>query len=266
MKLKDIIKESVNFAADQINPDDSFKEILTMCSYAQRMFYQYVQKNKPFFMKYLKDRGENQYSHINFEPDGNDYDKSTGTINVYANGIINDKFKNDFNESLEYAVNKLKEKVEVGPLTTEGEKTSYDKPRSKYDDTGSFEKASVIRIPILKNEVEKSKFVEMNLANSNARTLLNILDLDAEELMGTIKHKDIPRLLMKIRNLKSGKIEDNTRDASTTSSTRVNNGAIERGATIHNMGLGIEQIQHYLDRFVQILQQALDAKLDVNYA
>lgn len=266
MKLKELISESVTFQADYYDENANFERILDMCSYAQRMFYQYVQKNKPFFMKYLKDRGESQYSHINFEPDGDGYDKPTGIINVYANGIINDKFKNDFNESLEYAVNKLKEKVEVGPLTTEGAKPDYDQPRSKYDDAGSFDKASVIRIPILKNEVEQSKFTEMNLANGNATALLNVLGLDSEELMGTIKHKDIPRLLMKIRNLKSGKIEDNTREQSTSSSTRVNNGGIERGATMHTMGLGAGQIQHYLDRLVEILQQALDAKLDVTYA
>lgn len=267
MKLKDIIKESVNFAADQINLDDNFSDILSMCNYAARKFYEKMTKEKPFLLKYITDQKSKQYAHIDFEPDDNDYDKPTGIINVYIHNIITDQFAPDFKELLNFTVEELNKKVVTGPLQYEGGKTESGDSREPVNKNDSFSKVSVVRIPIIKNEIKKSEFKEMNLANANARMLLSVLGLDSEELVGRIENKDIPRMIMKIRNLSDDKINANTRDANISQGqARVEGDRISKGATMHDFGLSADKMKHYLMRFSELLQQAYDNKLDVTYA
>lgn len=272
MKLIDIVSlsESVSFFVDMHDENEEFKDVLSICSYAARIFYKRMKDQYPFFEKYILDQREKgKFAHITFDPDGDDYDKKTGTINVYPGGAVNDRFYKNFLDLIDYTVDKLGEKVKVGKLTKEGTKNEYDTPRNKFDDGESADKLGVIRIPIVANEVDAPKFNEMNVANDNARSLLKTLGLDTTELVGEIPYKEIPRLMMKIRNLSSGAIDSATREPTDSQSTRVDRSgdlpSIQKGARIHDMGLSAPRMNSYLENLLVILQQAYDNKANVNY-
>ena len=101
---------------------------------------------------------------------------------------------------------------------------------------------------------------ELNISNTNARALLSILGLDDEELGGSVDYKDIPRLMMKIRNIQNAKVDRAVRQASDTADDPE-----AQGARIIDFGLSNAQIRAYLDRLLPVLDYAMKRKSDLLY-
>lgn len=97
-------------------------------------------------------------------PDGNDYDKSKGIINLYTSGFTS-KFLREY---LKECLKRLKElNIQVGKLYKEQSKTY---------------KSEVIRIPILKNIQTYSGPPEVNMSNRNAYHIFhNVLQFNPDD-------------------------------------------------------------------------------------
>lgn len=113
---------------------------------------------------------------------------------------------------------------------------------------------------------------ELNVANANARLIADMLELDSEDGMGAVEHKDIPAVLRKLMLLKNtGKAAEFVRpDQTHKGPTRVDRSGehptITRGPTIHDMGVDAQRIGQYLDRLIAIFKFAQDNNLCVSWA
>lgn len=267
MKLIDIneLNESVTFWVENDVPIDdqysSYENVGSISSYLSFKFFRYVEKNKPFFYKYLSDKAKNSSypNRIEFDADGDDYFEKTGIVNVYTNGIVSDHFYKDFMEALKHATDAASKYVTFGSFKSESSKNDEGKRQSV--DGGS--KAFVIRVPVVKNDndnFDDADAPELNISNTNARALLSILGLDDEELGGSVDYKDIPRLMMKIRNIQNAKVDSAVRQASDTADDPE-----AQGARIIDFGLSNAQIRAYLDRLLPVLDYAMKRKSDLLY-
>lgn len=271
MKLNQLITESVTFFIDHRDENENFKDILSMCWHLKHLTFREIEKNSPFLYKHLVKQNQSGKGVIDFDPDGDSFDRQTGVINVYPRGLITDHFAAEFMKCLNAALDKLKHKITVGKISKEGDKKEWDKPRLAHKDGDSFSSIGVIRIPVEANHSEKVPYEELNLANDNARALLRVLGVPVDEgdLGGTIKHQDIPRMIMKIRNIHEDKIKANTREPAQSHGRYVDRSGdtpeIKKGAQMYHMGLDQSRIQVYLDKLMVILKQAHDAKMDVHF-
>lgn len=251
MRIQSLINESVTFSLDEHDPNDEFTDVLSMCFFASRKFFEYAKNKKPFFYKSLTDYSENG-KRVQFEPDGDDYDSPTGTMNVYTNGTLNNHTKDDFKETLQHTINELKKYVKIGKLRVEGTKEAYNKPRLQISNKNDVSEIEVIRVPIEQNEAKPANNPELNISNANAERVLKVLGLDYIELAGIISPSEVPKLLMKIRNLSDSKKTDMTR-------------SVESGGRIYDNGADLQRVAGYLDRLTQVLDAAQRKKVGVVY-
>jgi len=105
-------------------------------------------------------------------------------------------------------------------------------------------------------------FKELNVSNANARLILNMLEIDNDELIGGIKHEELPELKRKLIKLKNINTRKYTRDTVTDKgSVRVSKdehglSKISRGPTMIDVGVGQEQITHYIDTLLDLVDFA----------
>ena len=249
MKLINInpLSESVTFWVENgVSIDDqhdSYENIGSISHYLAFKFFNYVKTNKEY------------PNRIEFDADGDDYFEPTGTVNVYTRGIVSDQFYPDFLEALKHATDSASKYVSFGKMSAEGEKGESGGRTS----ASSGESVHVVRVPVTKNDAsfDDADAPEMNISNYNARSLLQVLGIDDDELGGSIDYKDIPRMKMKIHNLRGEQISNATREPSETGG--------ENTAKIIDKGLSSAQINNYLDRLLRILDYAMKKKSDVLY-
>lgn len=272
MKIREILSESVTFRADIHDSAEMFANVLSISFRLSHAFERAYQPDQ-FFAKFAAKMAE-QRAWPRFDSDGDDYDQPTGTINVYVKPeFYNSATSQAVIKYLKAAMASLEANgLEFGELKFEGEKQSWDSPRSHVQPQS--DDVRVIRVPVVRNDSQRDskKVIEVNLSNDNARTILKILGLDDEDLTGSVAHSQIPEVISKINSiLKSGQVSTHSRPASTTHGpaklTRTQfGGEIQRGATVHDMGLSRERISEILQRLKQSMQQAFELKRDFVYS
>lgn len=250
MKIQNLINESVSIDVDDHNADDNFEHVGAIGYYLANLFFEFAKNNKKFFYKHLTDLAQS-HKRIRFDSDGDDYFKKTGTINFYIDGHINQKFIPDLQDCLHACINKLNDHVTVGTLKYEGKKESHDSPRSSY--TGDANNLSVIRIPIIKNDIETERKPSMNISNDNARNLFKVLGLNDDELVGQIPYSELSKLSMRIRNLRDGDKNAMQRQAYS-------------GTNIKDSGVDADRVTYYLDNMLSIIDYALKHKKGIIYS
>ena len=284
MKIDDILFESVSFFVNNDEDDNSenYKDLLSLSHYMSNLLYYKHVKPDTFLYKFFR-KNADENGNIRwwrFDPDGDDHFEKTGVINVYLpEKFISDKLWPTFEKHLYDMLKTLDKGVEIGELKIEGkwsnrgdwkEKDSWEnRERLPYTKGEPVSNIGVIRIPVIKNEVSIEEKPEMNIANSNAASLLRVLGFNSEGLVGTIRHQDIPRLLMRIRNLSQETINQGERQPETSQKTRIGdiNGqrGIVKGPLVMDVGLDISRIKVYLSRLTEILEYAHRKGKDVHY-
>ena len=131
----------------------------------------------------------------------------------------------------------LNNHVKVGNFKFESKKNDSDK-RHETDEVSAW---NVIRIPILQNDFGNSENndPEMTVSNTNAEHILNILGIQDDELVGTIPHNQVNKLLMKLRNISNKTVDVNIREP-------------EIGDNFHNFGLDRNRIETYISVLIKI--------------
>jgi hypothetical protein len=284
MKIDDILYESVSFFVDSNTDDKSenYKDLLSLANFmSNQLFYNHI-KPDTFFYKFLQSKKDEdgRVRWWRMEPDGDDHFEKTGTINLYLpNGFINDKWWPTFKKHLYDMIQSLDERVTVGKIKIEGhwnnrsnwsEKNSWEnRKRLPYNEGEPVANIGVIRIPILKNEVTVEDKPEMTIANTNVASLLRILGLDSNTLMGTIRNKDIPKLLLRIKNISEDRLKQEQRPTTSSQEARIGDvdgrRGIIRGPMVIDMGLDVDRIRGYLNRLQEILIYAHKNGKDVSY-
>lgn len=259
MKLKTILNESVTFFVDTGEARVSTDDVLSVAYHMQNIFFNHISKNARFYEKFiLSDRARRPQ----FDADGNDAFESTGVVNLYPRESLSDpRFADDFKNALRHTLSEIKKFAEIGPLKVEGEKsgTNFEGPRSPYKKGDPVTKIGVIRIPILKNNSKPDTMPEFNISNQNAKLLIDALSIDDNgELAGQITVEEIPRLLMKIRNM-----SDKSMSRATREPEKSEDGP---GAKIYDQGVDIDRVKGYLSRLTEILETALKLKKPVNFS
>ncbi len=256
MKLRDIINESVTFsikdnqsyntAEDDLTQYDTVLSIAFLCGY----IFDSEVKSDPFYYKFVKNKIDTRNGRMYFDSDGDDYDKPTGVVNFYVNNIVNDHFWDSFKNILNRMVGRLSKHVTVGKLKFEGDKT--ENGRLSITSPNDLK---VVRIPIIQNNTiqDDSKQYEMNLANDNARNFLNLIGYNSEDLVGTILYKDIPKILMKLRNIQDKKILNNIRPEN-------------KSNNIIDVGLDYSRLKQYIANFIELLEYANKHKSNISYS
>lgn len=218
---------------------------------------------------------------IRVDMDGtDDYDKPQGTINIYVKKIPS-HFAPDLKALLKQTVDYVKTHFDVGKVTFEGEfddaeyQRSGKRNRSPFSKGDGLEKLAVIRIPLLKNNAKPyEKPPSLNVANANALVVAKILGYETNDdyTSGLIKLKDIPKTIMRLRNLADGKLDAMQRPDSVDSGQRqaVKNAdgttSIKNSqATIHHIGLSRDRINAYVGKLIEILDYCVKNKLDFTW-
>ncbi len=284
MHIKTLIVESVDFqpAVESFPPEAHLDTMISISSHLSNvLFYKIIKIHHPFFYKYLTDRWEKRDMAIRVDMDGtDDYDKPQGTVNIYTKNI-SPRFAGDLKESLKKLIEYAKQYFEVGKVRFEGNKSENPDSDGKYK-RAPFTKGTpldqlgVIRLPLLKNIAAKYEAPpSLNVSNFNARTVEKILgyeDRNEEYSSGMIKLKDIPKTLLRLRNLSSGKLDALQRDdhveKGPTHAVKNADGTTSiqaKGPTIYNMGLSRDAIDRYVGKLIEILQYCLDNKLDFSW-
>lgn len=168
------------YIADASNDQyEKFKDVLSMCFAAKDYFY-----NKALDKETVAKITEEVYPQVSFEPDGNDFDKSTGIINIYCSRFPE--------EIIKPAINKI-----IGFFNENGITTG--KP---MNDISNMTGQKVIKLPIIENEVVKNNkdvAPELNMSNGNAHFIMQKVlgynkdlwtdgDLKASELKSRIEY------------------------------------------------------------------------------
>lgn len=94
---------------------------------------------------------------------------------------------------------------------------------------------------------------ELDVSNSNARIVLKILGIakyDDDELMGHIPGSDFPALQQRLLRLRN--IADKRQQFEIPSTTTKSAG----GPTMIDLGVSSEQVEHYIDRLLEIIKFA----------
>ena len=114
---------------------------------------------------------------------------------------------------------------------------------------------------------------ELNVANANARVILQMIGVSDEEDTGTIENKNIPTVVRKLIMLKNSDKKSNefSREDSIDHPRTVvdKTGDIPRigkqGPTIYNMGLSPDKINYYIDELLKICQVATNNRYDLSW-
>jgi hypothetical protein len=107
-------------------------------------------------------------------------------------------------------------------------------------------------------------YEELNISNSNAAALLDVLGIPQGDdgTIGQVEYKDLPTLRRKLIKLKNGDMSELTTPPQTDHGqmrkSKDENGLtqIGRGPTIHHGGRDLQQVQRYVDRLLHIIDFA----------
>lgn len=160
----------------------------------------------------------------NIEPDGDDYNKPTGTINIYlGDGDSPEEIK----QYMESAVNEyfalLDIEVKVGATETS---KAFGVP--------------VIRMHVIRNGTfDLERLPEINMANPNAMNLLQMLGIEPD-FAGQINARDLIQRISSARNNISSNTKEPTQDGN-----------------FYDFGRSYEQIERYLDELETIAMRAM---------
>jgi hypothetical protein len=265
MKILTILKESVTFSPEYNHQEDSdtekFKDIGSIgYAMSNTLWYDYIAKN-PFLQKAFKDSIDSGRRRMfSFDTDGDsDHFGKTGTINLYIpESMLNKTLLPVFMDCVHQVIEKYSEKLHIGKLKMEGDWVAdqdyENRKRHPHSENDPHENVRVIRIPILKNEVELKDIPEMNISNSNARQLLQVLGMDDEDLVGTIPYESLGKVSMKIRNMRDSQKQRGVREPDNSN------------PRFMDQGLDIGRIQGYLDSLLNIIDYAQKHKRAVTFS
>jgi hypothetical protein len=112
-----------------------------------------------------------------------------------------------------------------------------------------------------KNEEWRSTAGELNVANSNAMAIQEMLGLDPD-YSGAIKKEDFPAIRRRLIKIKNGGIESHTQEPSKSGgqmrayTNDQGQSSIGRGATMHDMGRSYAQVERYIDSLLSLMDFA----------
>lgn len=283
MHIKTLISESVDFtpAFDSYPVESHLTNMISISSHVGSRMLGTFAKQYPFFYKYLISRWEKHDMAIRVDMDGtDDYDKPQGTLNIYVKKIPS-HFSPDLKSLLKQTVDYIKTHFDVGKVTFEGEfddgeyEKSGKRVRRPFNKGDKLENLAVIRIPLLKNNAKAyEEPPSMNVSNANAVVVAQILgyESDGDYTSGLIKLKDIPRTIIRLRNLADGKLDalqrPDTVDKGSTQVVKNDDGtaAIKKSQpTVYNIGLSRDRINMYVGRLIEILDYCVKNKLDFTW-
>lgn len=284
MQIQTLLNESVDFspALQQYPVESELQDMIGISSHIGRLMLNKFLKDYPFFQKYVVNRWKNHDMAIRVDMDGtDDYDKRQGTINIYVKSIP-PQYSADLKALLKQTVDYVKTHFDVGKVSFEGSRPPYKnydekKPRTPFTKGMKLEELEVIRIPLLSNK--SSEYVappSLNVSNVNAGTVAAILGSERvtshDDNSGMIKLKDIPRVLMRLRNLADGKLDALQRDdsvdrgdARATKNTDGTSSIARNGPTVHHIGLSRARIDQYVGKLIEILEYCVTHKVDFSW-
>jgi len=195
----------------------------------------------PIIEKQFTEQEKETYKQIGlkgetFAPDGDSFDKDSGTINFYISGIPN-RLMNVFLNAIKYYL--TDEGIEIGPFKGPEQSGTY--------------KSQVIRIPVLKTP-EQDMPPDLSITYRTARAIFkdllsfNDASLDEDEPSFTVPAKELLRRIEMV--------EDNDfKIQSLVTPDKTEKGG--RGATIHHFGLKEEWIRNILKTLKDIAEWAI---------
>jgi hypothetical protein len=123
-----------------------------------------------------------------------------------------------------------------------------------------------------KYETIESRLPDLNVANTNAHVILNMLGIQTgDDTTGTIENNQLPEMKRKLIKLKNTDTSRHTRqyDISGGNTYVDKSGEIPRiGRTgiMHNMGLSNDRIKEYVDDLIKIVDAAQKIGGSVSFA
>jgi hypothetical protein len=165
-------------------------------------------------------------------PDGEDFFKPTGTINLYLSGLPKEKLPN-----IIAALKFLMKEINIEPGAVSG-----------IENSGAYS-SQVVRIEAVKNDNKETQDgpPEINMSNSNASEVLGALNYRMED--GSICI-DAWEIIRRIDNTIPQTIDEYVRPPTDEKS--------EGGARVIDMGTNAEYIKEKMDRIKDIAQWAVD--------
>lgn len=111
---------------------------------------------------------------------------------------------------------------------------------------------------------------EMNVSNRNAAIVASLMGMEDEEGSGWIEPGLLPNIRRRLIKLKNGDIDAFTMDTTVSQSTHVDHSGevprIARGPKMFDMGVPPEQIDHYIDQLLVIIDWAQKNGCGVSWA
>lgn len=124
-----------------------------------------------------------------------------------------------------------------------------------------------------KYKTEESLYPELNVSNSNARIILDMLGIpdNGNGLVGDIPNSQLPEFKRKLIKLKNSNINSYTRNPETYGGkTFVDRSGevprIKKTATIHDFGTSTSQITRYIDELLRVIDVAQKENGDLFWA
>lgn len=104
---------------------------------------------------------------------------------------------------------------------------------------------------------------EFNVANANARSIMDMLGIESEDLHGILEPKDLPDIRRRLIRLKNQDLSRHTVDPSKVQGKMhhyKDEQGMDRigrqGPTIYDMGRSKEQVEHYIDSLLSLIDFA----------
>lgn len=262
-----ILNESVTFHVQKYS--DVPTDILSLCSKLNYAIYNVIKKKYNILFRALEKRFNAIPRLFRAEPDGDDFDRTVGTVNVYLN--ITNKVEFDvFKDSIVEALAKFSNvKGQISSIETQFDEDHKRKPFSGTD----FTTVGVIRVKVSIDHRDEENLPEFTLSNANASVFLSAIGIDDpyQELSGSIQLKDIPEMLQHLRTLyQNNDFSKYTRDSHTEYRTSVSKkdgiDTISRTPSVVSIGLPDYRIRSYVSSLIDVLEKALELGVGVSYA
>lgn len=265
MKILNLLNESVTIVADHHSEKSRYGTVLDISYNFRTIIFDVIKKKYPFFYKYLESIG---YRGIYEDPLMDTYDKSVGAF-VISFKNIDARYYSNMNDAIMETVKLFKNKgiiiilvkattSDVGRLDDLSEQEIRKLPNADPDT------ANLVILNVDKNNVEGEDLIELNISNTNARVVFELLGIKTDELIYNVSPTDVQKYLMRLYNIDRNGLDVLSREDSVDNRpARVQNGEIRRGPTIYQMGLSTARIKDYIDQLIKIFEQAKRLKSGV---
>jgi hypothetical protein len=123
---------------------------------------------------------------------------------------------------------------------------------------------------LMMDTVPVGDWTELNVSNANAFAIFNMLGIEGD-YAGTIRNRDLPKLMQKLIALKNKDSSRYTRDPETSQGPmrryKDDDGQdrIGRGATWHDMGRSQSQVDRYIDSLIKLVKFAQQNDADLGW-